>query len=69
MAGMDDLFETAVAMRRTRHVREHPFATPGEVDSAVQAWLLEDRDLEGRIGERRIEGARRAAFFARTEPR
>jgi hypothetical protein len=68
MAGIDDLFETAIAMRRARFVREHPRATPQEVDAAVDAWLLE-RELESRLDERRIEGARRAAFLTRTEPR
>ena len=67
LAGVDDLFETALAMRKARFIREHPHAAPEETVAALQAWLLEPR-LADRIDERPIEGARLQAIRQRTEP-
>ncbi len=41
---LGDLFDTAVAMRRARFLREHPGASDVEADGAVEAWLTEPRD-------------------------
>jgi hypothetical protein len=74
MAALDDLFETALAMRRARFMREHPSAGVDAANAAVQAWLLEerggDRDKASVADhEKPVDDTRRNAFLSRTDPR
>ena len=36
-----ELFEIGTRMRAERHRREHPNATPAEVEAAVRSWLTD----------------------------
>ena len=67
-AAMDDLFETAIAMRKARFLRDHPGVSDAEARHAVEEWILAPRDDYDPIFVP-ITGARLRAILERSARR